>query len=100
MLVVESDFLRPSALRLLGVDAKTGLAEAIAKGLAPSYAMVWLKPIGFNLLPTGSQVENSAELLASPVFEGMVQMLRLEFDFILFDSPPLLAVADASPART
>ena len=96
VLVVESDFLRPSALRLLGVDAETGLAEAIAKGLAPNQAMVWLQPIGFNLLPTRAQVENSAELLASPVFEVMMQMLRPEFDFILFDSAPLLAAADAS----
>jgi succinoglycan biosynthesis transport protein ExoP len=96
VLVVESDFLRPSALRLLGVDAETGLAEAIAKGLAPNQAMVWLQPIGFNLLPTRAQVENSAELLASPVFEVMMQVLRPEFDFILFDSAPLLAVADAS----
>jgi len=96
VLVVESDFLRPSALRLVGVDAETGLAEAISQGLAPSHAMVWLKPIGFNLLPTRAQAENSAELLASPVFEVMMQMLMPEFDFILFDSPPLLAVADAS----
>jgi len=95
VLVVESDFLRPSALRLLGVDAETGLAEAVAKGLAPNQAMVWLQPIGFNLLPTRAQAENSAELLASPVFEAMMQMLSPEFDFILFDSAPLLAVADA-----
>jgi capsular exopolysaccharide synthesis family protein len=96
VLVVESDFLRPSALRLLGVDSETGLAEAVAKGLAPNQAMVWLQPIGFNLLPTRAQAENSAELLASPVFEAMMQVLSPEFDFILFDSAPLLAAADAS----
>ena len=96
VLFVETDFLRPSALRLLGVDVETGLAEAIAAGLAPSRAMVWLQPVGFNLLPTRAQVENSAELLASPVFEAMLEMLKPEYDFILFDSAPLLAVADAS----
>jgi capsular exopolysaccharide synthesis family protein len=95
VLVVESDFLRPSALRLLGIDSATGLAEAVAKGLAPSKAMVWLQPIGFNLLPTCAQVENSAELLASPSFEVMMRTLSPEFDFILFDSAPLLAAADA-----
>jgi len=58
--------------------------------------MVWLNAIGFNLWPPRAQAENSAELLASPVFEVMMQMLMPEFDFILFDSPPLLAVADAS----
>jgi len=95
VLVVESDFLRPAAMRLLGIDSATGLAEAVAKGLAPSKAMVWLQPIGFNLLPTCAQVENSAELLASPSFEVMMRTLSPEFDFILFDSAPLLAAADA-----
>jgi Mrp family chromosome partitioning ATPase len=95
VLVVESDFLRPSALRLLGIDSATGLAEAVEKGLAPSKAMVWLQPIGFNLLPTCAQVENSAELLASPFFDVMMRTLSPEFDFILFDSAPLLAAADA-----
>jgi Mrp family chromosome partitioning ATPase len=95
VLVVESDFLRPSALRLLGIDSAMGLAEAVAKGLAPGMAMVWLQPIGFNLLPTCAQVENSAELLASPYFEVMMRTLSPEFDFILFDSAPLLAAADA-----
>jgi Mrp family chromosome partitioning ATPase len=95
VLVVESDFQRPSALRLLGIDSAIGLAEAIAKGLGPSEAMVWLQPIGFNLLPTCAQVENSAELLASPVFDVMMRTLTPEFDFVLFDSAPLLAAADA-----
>src|SRR5215471_10813765 len=95
VLVVESDFLRPSAMRLLGIDSAMGLAEAVADGLAPSKAMVWLQPIGFNLLPTCAQVENSAELLASPYFEVMLRNLSPEFDFILFDSAPLPAAADA-----
>jgi len=95
VLVVESDFLRPAAMRLLGIDSATGLAEAVAKGLAPSKAMVWLQPIGFNLLPTCAQAENSAELLASPFFDVMLRNLSPEFDFILFDSAPLLAAADA-----
>jgi Mrp family chromosome partitioning ATPase len=94
VLVVESDFLRPAALRLLGIDSAIGLAEAVAKGLAPSKAMVWLQPIGFNLLPTCAQVENSTELLASPFFEVMMRTLSPEFDFVLFDSAPLLAAAD------
>jgi len=95
VLVVETDFLRPAAMRLLGIDSAIGLAEAITNGLAPSNAMVWLQPIGFNLMPTCAQVENSAELLASPSFEVMLRTLSPEFDFILFDSAPLLAAADA-----
>jgi capsular exopolysaccharide synthesis family protein len=96
VLVVDSDFVRPSALRLLGVDAETGLAEAIAKGFPIGQAMIRVQPVGFDLLPTCAQVENPTELLASPVFEAMIQMLMPDYDFMLFDSAPLLAVADAN----
>ena len=96
VLVVDSDFVRPSTLRLLGVEAETGLADVIAKGLPVGRAMIRLQPAGFNLLPTRAQVENSAELLVSPYFDAVIQMLKLEYDFILFDSAPLLAAADAS----
>jgi protein-tyrosine kinase len=96
VLVVDSDFARPSALRLLGVEAETGLAEAIANGFPIGQAMIRVQPVGFDLLPTRAQVENSMELLASPVFEAMIQMLKPDYDFILFDSAPLLAVSDIS----
>jgi Mrp family chromosome partitioning ATPase len=96
VLVVDSDFVRPSALRLLGVDVDFGLAEAIINGFPIEQAMIRVKPVGFNLLPTRAQVENSAELLAAPGFAAMIQMLKPDYDFILFDSAPLLAAADAS----
>src|SRR5215468_2554021 len=96
VLVIDSDFMRPSTLRLLGVDAEIGLAESIAKGLPVGQAMIRLQPVGFNLLPTRAQVENPAELLVSPYFETVIQVLKLEYDFILFDSAPLLASADAT----
>jgi Mrp family chromosome partitioning ATPase len=96
VLVVDSDFARPSALRLLGVEADTGLAEAIANGFPIGQAMIRVQPVGFDLLPTRAQVENSMELLASPVFEAMIQILKPDYDFILFDSAPLLAVSDIS----
>ncbi len=95
VLVIDSDLLRPSTLRLLGVDAETGLAEAVARGRNLGEALVRLLPMDFTLLPTRGQVENAAELLAAPSFRGMLQMLSPDYDFILFDSAPLLAAADA-----
>ena len=41
------------------------------------------------------QVENSVEVLDSPVFMANLQMIADDYDFILFDSPPLLASSDA-----
>lgn len=96
VLVVDTDLLRPSVSRLLGVEAEVGLAEALADHLPPEAAVTRVLPIGFDVLPTRGQVENSAELLASPDFEVMLNALDTNYDFILFDSSPLLASADAS----
>ena len=71
VLVVESDFLRPSALRLLGVDAETGLAEAIAKGLAPEQ--------GDGLAAT-DRVQSFADLRAGRELGGTAGLAFLRSD--------------------
>ncbi|MCI0663313.1 MAG: CpsD/CapB family tyrosine-protein kinase, partial [Acidobacteria bacterium] len=96
VLVVDSDLMRPSVNRLLGIDTEIGLAEALANGMPPAAAVIRISPIGFDVLPTRAQVENSAELLASPEFKAMLAALDSNYDYILFDSAPLLASADAS----
>src|SRR5262245_37908908 len=55
VLVVDSDLVRPSALRLLGIEAETGLAEAIANSIPVGQALIRLQPVGFNLLPSRAQ---------------------------------------------
>ncbi|HKX28265.1 MAG TPA: CpsD/CapB family tyrosine-protein kinase [Blastocatellia bacterium] len=96
VLVVDSDLLRPSVNRLLGIETETGLSEALTDALPPEAAVTRLLPIGFDVLPTRSQIENSVELLASPDFRTLLAALDNSYDFILFDSAPLLSSADAS----
>jgi Mrp family chromosome partitioning ATPase len=78
------------------LSAEVGLSDALKKGLPAGSAVVRIQPYGFDLLPTREQVKNSAELLASGSFEEMLRLFEPDYDFILFDSPPLLAVADSS----
>jgi Mrp family chromosome partitioning ATPase len=53
-------------------------------------------PVDFHVLLTRGQVDNSAELLASNNFKRLLSELDPCYDFILFDSAPLLDSADAS----
>jgi capsular exopolysaccharide synthesis family protein len=96
VLVVDTDLHRPSVLRFLGVSAEVGLSDALSQGLSAGSAVVRIQPFGFDLLPTREQVKNPAELLSSLSFEEMLELLEPDYDFILFDSPPLLTVADSS----
>ncbi|MFN7948965.1 MAG: CpsD/CapB family tyrosine-protein kinase [Blastocatellia bacterium] len=94
VLIIEGDLLRPSMSRLLGIATDTGVYETVKDERPLSRALLRVKRYGFDLLPTSSQVEHSAELLTSTFFHEQLQQLDQDYDFILFDSPPLLETAD------
>ncbi len=96
VLVVDSDFSRPSVMRLLGLDSEVGIAEVFASDRHIGEAAVTLRPLGITILGTREAVDNPAEILASAEFYEMLNLLEPEFDFVLFDSPPLLDSADAN----
>jgi Mrp family chromosome partitioning ATPase len=96
VLVVDTDLHRPSSLRLLGVESEVGIVEALARSLPPNDVAVTIKPYGFAVLPLRERVENSAEILASPAFRSMLNSFEPDYDFMLFDSSPLLESNDAN----
>lgn len=49
-----------------------------------------------NILPSGSLPQIPAELLMSPQMPALLEELKNKFDLVLVDTPPVLAVADAS----
>lgn len=96
VLVVDTDLKRPSVNRLLGLDTETGLPEMLREGFHPDLALKRLLPVRFDVLPTRSKVDNTAELLASPDFSATMMALDGHYDFMLFDSAPLLTSSDVN----
>jgi capsular exopolysaccharide synthesis family protein len=96
VLVIDADLHRPSLLRLLGIEADNGLVDVIRQNLSPGQAIMRVLPFGFDVLPTREQVDNPAEILAAARFRETLTMLEDEYDFILFDSSPLLQANEAN----
>jgi len=48
------------------------------------------------VMPTGLIPPNPSELLMNPRFEAMLEAVSSEYDIILIDTPPVLAVTDAA----
>jgi capsular exopolysaccharide synthesis family protein len=96
VLVVDTDLRKPSVMRLLGLDAEVGMAEAIAQELPSGTAAVKVLPYGFVVLPMRERIENAAHLLASPEFRRMLADFEADYDFMLFDSSPLLTTSDSN----
>ena len=49
------------------------------------------------VLPAGVKVPNPTELLSSEIFKEFVECMRMRFEFIILDCPPVLSVSDCIP---
>jgi capsular exopolysaccharide synthesis family protein len=47
-----------------------------------------------DVMPCGPRPANPAELLTSPKFQALLAELKAAYDFVVIDTPPLLAVSD------
>ena len=79
----------------LAADRRASLPECLAHGVPLAEGTVKVLPRSFSLLATRSPVETSMEVLGSPALRADLQALETDYDFILFDSPPLLVSPDA-----
>ncbi len=96
VLVMDADFRRPSLAKLLGKpkDCQFGLAAVIAgqADLVDSSLATDIPNLFF--LPAQERPLNPSELLSTPQFKNLLDIARERFDFVLVDTPPLLAVTD------
>ena len=95
VLVVDTDFMRPSVMRLLGIESEVGIAEVLTRERSAQEATITLSPLSLTVLVTREAVDSSAEILGSVEFQELINLCEPDYDFIFFDSPPLLDAADA-----
>jgi capsular exopolysaccharide synthesis family protein len=95
VILVDADLRRPRIHKMLGLPAvSVGLASVIAGQAALGEAVQQTVVPGLEVLPCGPHPPNPAELLTSPRLKELLDELRGRYDFVLVDTPPLLAVTD------
>ena len=96
VLVVDTDMRRPRMHRALGVSGKRGVTSVIV-GEATLEDVVQDPGIpNLSVIACGPIPPNPSELLHRQRFLDFVSEAREKFDLVIFDTPPLSAVADAS----
>jgi len=93
VLLIDADLRKPRLHEMFGEDQKPGLADVLS-GKTSSRDFRKTKISGLWLMPAGTPLRNPADLLGSPRFTKLIEELRAHFDWIVLDSPPVLAVAD------
>jgi capsular exopolysaccharide synthesis family protein len=99
-LLVESDFRRPRVHKLLGIDREVGVTSVISGESELSAAIQETGVENLFALTCGPKPSNPSELLSSPRYAELVDLLREKFDYVIIDTPPLMAVTDPAVVAT
>jgi polysaccharide biosynthesis transport protein len=95
VLLVDVDMRSPSIHSIMGLSNTKGLSNYLA-GADDLDAMLFeTRYKGLSVMPAGPQPPSSPELLGSDRFEKLVTELYSRFDHIVYDSPPVMGLADA-----
>jgi capsular exopolysaccharide synthesis family protein len=94
VLVVDADLRRPTLHQHFTISKTPGLSDVIVGKRQISDAIQSVRGKALHVLPCGYIPPNPAELLGSTVMREIVRALKTRYDWVLIDTPPVLAMAD------
>ncbi|MCA9053307.1 MAG: polysaccharide biosynthesis tyrosine autokinase [Planctomycetaceae bacterium] len=94
VLLIDADLRRPTVDYLLGLRGDLGLSEVLRHEVEWEHAVQPSRIDGLNVITSGQCPSNPAELLSLAGLSQLLRHARTDYDYILVDSPPILAVSD------
>jgi succinoglycan biosynthesis transport protein ExoP len=95
-LVIDGDMRRPRVHAVFGRAQEPGLSNVLVGTARMSDAVRMTQIPNLYVLPSGHIPPNPAELLGSTRYLDALEELRQQFDWIIIDAPPVMAVTDAA----
>jgi polysaccharide biosynthesis transport protein len=96
VLIVDSDLRRPTLHKLLHVGNDLGLTNYLLKQNTLEQVIQTTAVPMLHFMASGKLPSSSMSILNSAQMKEMVAELKQRYDFVFFDSPPILGVSDAS----
>jgi non-specific protein-tyrosine kinase len=93
VIVVSTDLRKPRIHRCFAVPAEPGVTDVLS-GMAMTEALQRPRADNVLMLASGRLPSNPAELMSSEKMDRLLEELRNAADFVILDTPPLLAVSD------
>jgi capsular exopolysaccharide synthesis family protein len=95
-LIVDADLRRPVQHELFGIPNKRGLTNYLTTDMQLEEVIVPTTVQNLWVLPSGVLPSDAVGILNSQRMSEMIAELKLRYDIVFFDSPPMLGVSDAS----
>jgi capsular exopolysaccharide synthesis family protein len=95
-ILVDADLRKPTIHTLFSMPREPGFCDILLD--KAGVGRFTQKPAVENLyiIPSGMETPIPSEILASKKVKEIIENLKTQFDYIIFDSPPVLSVTDAS----
>lgn len=99
-LIVDTDLRRPVVHHLFALERSPGFGEIIAGSATIDECIREVQGTNLKVITAGAYMPNPAEILGSKKMDLFLKELKTRFHYILFDTPPIIAVTDAAILAT
>jgi capsular exopolysaccharide synthesis family protein len=94
--IVDADLRTPKVTKYLGMPGGAGLSNILGGSAELVEVVQRYNDRDMWVIAAGPTPSNPGELLSSGQMQSLIKRLRGDNDYVLFDAPPMLPVADAS----
>lgn len=95
VLLVDADLRKPTVHYTFNLTNTFGLTSVLTRQISIEEAIVESNSSNLCLLSSGPIPPNPAELMGSSAMDQFLKNAKQNFDMVIFDTPPILAVTDA-----
>ncbi len=96
VVAIDADMRKPTLHKLLGIDNQKGLADYLSGGTMLEMVLQRSRLSNLWVIPSGRVPPNPAELLGGKRMDDLLARLRRDYDYVVFDTPPVVSTTDAA----
>ena len=94
VIVLDLDLRKPTLHKFFKVSKEDGIVEFL-DGTSSKEQVIKHAACGVDLITTGKNVTNPVAILESIKLKQLIEELKVEYDYVIIDTPPVLACSDA-----
>jgi capsular exopolysaccharide synthesis family protein len=93
--IISADIRKPTLQKIFSINNKQGLSEYLINNFNHENLIQSTMVDNLYIIPPGQNLSNSGDIFSAGKIETLLDYLSTQFEFILFDSPPISMVPEA-----
>lgn len=95
VVLIDSDLRKPTMHYAFNVNNIDGLTSVLTNNIGLDEVILRTHIPNLDIITSGPISQNPSELLDSKSMEDVIEKLKKQYEYVVFDTPPVLAVTDA-----